>query len=144
MRKTAVDGKCQTSHINVNLARHTLECGVSAPLWIVSRYHLHPESGSTGASALRFIELAQTSISVPITIRQRHIESAMFEKKHEPLLPRAAFLSRLGRSFGATLMIVAVSLLIGSAGYHHFGEMSWIDALLNAAMILTGDRKSVV
>ena len=62
----------------------------------------------------------------------------MFEMKHEPLLPLAAFLSRMSRSFGATLLIVSVSLLIGSAGYHHFGEMSWIDALLNAAMILTG------
>ena len=62
----------------------------------------------------------------------------MFEKKDEPLLPRAAFIYRMSRSFGATLMIVSVSLLIGSIGYHHFGEMSWIDALLNAAMILTG------
>lgn len=62
----------------------------------------------------------------------------MFEKKHEPLLPRTAFIFRLSRSFGATLLIVAGSLLIGSVGYRHFGEMSWIDALLNAAMILTG------
>ena len=62
----------------------------------------------------------------------------MFEKKDEPLLPPAAFVFRLGRSFGVTLLIVAVSLLMGSAGYHHFGNLSWIDALLNAAMILTG------
>ena len=62
----------------------------------------------------------------------------MFEKKHEPLLPRAAFVFRLGRSFGVTLLIVAVSLLMGSVGYRHFAQLSWIDALLNAAMILTG------
>lgn len=31
-----------------------------------------------------------------------------------------------------------MSLLIGSVGYHHFGDLPWIDALLNAAMILTG------
>ena len=62
----------------------------------------------------------------------------MFEKKSEPLLSRAAFLGRLGRSFGVTLLIVAASLLIGSVGYHCFATLSWIDALLNAAMILTG------
>ncbi len=62
----------------------------------------------------------------------------MFEKKHEPLLPRADFVFRLGRSFGVTLLIVAVSLLMGSVGYRHFADLPWIDALLNAAMILTG------
>ena len=62
----------------------------------------------------------------------------MFEKKDEPLLPPKAFIFRMSRSFGATLLIVAVSLLIGSVGYHHFGDLPWIDALLNAAMILTG------
>ncbi len=62
----------------------------------------------------------------------------MFEKKHEPLLPRAAFVFRLGRSFAVTLLIVTVSLLMGGVGYHHFANLSWIDALLNAAMILTG------
>ena len=62
----------------------------------------------------------------------------MFEKKHEPLLPPADFVFRLGRSFSVTLLIVAVSLLMGSMGYRHFAQLSWIDALLNAAMILTG------
>jgi TRAP-type C4-dicarboxylate transport system permease small subunit len=62
----------------------------------------------------------------------------MFETKDEPLLTRYEFLLRLGRSFGATLAIVIGSLAFGSAGYHYFGGLSWIDALLNAAMILTG------
>ena len=62
----------------------------------------------------------------------------MFETKNEPLLPRAEFLARLGRSFGVTLLIVAFSLLLGGAGYHYCGHLPWIDALLNASMILTG------
>ena len=62
----------------------------------------------------------------------------MFEQKHEPLLPRAAFFCRLGRSFAVTLLIIALSLIMGSAGYHYAGPMPWLDALLNAAMILTG------
>lgn len=62
----------------------------------------------------------------------------MFEKKDEPLLPRSAFLVRMGGSVGVSSLIVAVSLLMGSVGYRHFANLSWIDALLNAAMILTG------
>ncbi len=34
--------------------------------------------------------------------------------------------------------IVAVSLGVGVLGYHGPGRLSWLDALLNAAMILTG------
>jgi hypothetical protein len=61
-----------------------------------------------------------------------------FESKNEILLPRAQFLARLGRSFAVTLLIVAFSLLLGGAGYHYFGLLPWIDAVLNASMILTG------
>lgn len=35
-------------------------------------------------------------------------------------------------------MIAAASLLIGSAGYHVFAEVPWVDSLLNASTILTG------
>lgn len=62
----------------------------------------------------------------------------MYETKDDPLLPRAEFLARLGRSFALTLVIVAFSLLLGGAGYHYLGELPWIDAVLNASMILTG------
>ncbi|MBL8848306.1 MAG: hypothetical protein JNG89_01420 [Planctomycetaceae bacterium] len=62
----------------------------------------------------------------------------MFENKRDPLLPSAAFLARMGRNFAFGLLIVAVSMLIGSCGYHYFGELAWIDSVLNAAMILTG------
>ena len=62
----------------------------------------------------------------------------MFEHKSEEILSRTEFLLRLLRSFCVTLLILAVSLGIGSAGYHHFEQMPWIDALLNATMILTG------
>jgi len=36
------------------------------------------------------------------------------------------------------LCILAFSLGLGIAGYHYLGELNWIDALLNASMILTG------
>ncbi len=62
----------------------------------------------------------------------------MFEHKDDDILPRSAFLLRLLRSFGVTLLIVAASLGIGSAGYHHYEGLPWIDSLLNASMILAG------
>jgi hypothetical protein len=34
--------------------------------------------------------------------------------------------------------VIAVSLGIGVVGYHGVGHLSWIDALLNASMILGG------
>ena len=62
----------------------------------------------------------------------------MFEHYKMDLLPWAAFLLRLLRSFFVTLVIIGVSLAIGSAGYHHFEGLAWVDSLLNASMILTG------
>jgi hypothetical protein len=62
----------------------------------------------------------------------------MFEHKSKPLLPRSQFYGRMARSVAAVAGIVAFSLLLGSAGYHYFGGLPWIDALLNASMILTG------
>jgi len=62
----------------------------------------------------------------------------MFEHHRQPLLPRAAFFLRLARHAGIALGIVLVSLAIGIVGYHVFEDLSWIDATVNAAMILGG------
>jgi hypothetical protein len=35
-------------------------------------------------------------------------------------------------------VVIAVSLGIGMAGYHVFEKLPWVDAFLNAAMILSG------
>jgi hypothetical protein len=62
----------------------------------------------------------------------------MFEKRHQPLLPLPAFLRRTARHAGITLLLIAASWLIGILGYRLFEGLSWIDAALNAAMILGG------
>ncbi len=62
----------------------------------------------------------------------------MFERRHEPLLPRTAFLVRMARHGGIALALTLVSLSIGVAGYRWFENLPWVDALLNAAMILGG------
>jgi hypothetical protein len=62
----------------------------------------------------------------------------MFEHHRQPLLARPAFLRRVGRFAAAALLLVAVSWLIGILGYRGFEGMPWIDAVLNAAMLLGG------
>ncbi len=62
----------------------------------------------------------------------------MFEHHRQPLLPRAAFLRRLLRYALAALLIILGSLAIGMVGYHQFEGLAWIDAFVNAAMLLGG------
>src|ERR1700689_3036377 len=61
-----------------------------------------------------------------------------FEHRSEPLLPRAAFVSRLAASLAIGGSVILFSLLIGMAGYRYTEQLSWIDAYLHAAMILSG------
>jgi hypothetical protein len=35
-------------------------------------------------------------------------------------------------------LLVAVAVGVGAAGYHYLANLPWLDATLNAAMILTG------
>jgi hypothetical protein len=62
----------------------------------------------------------------------------MFEHRRSPLLPVHRFAWRMVRFGALSVAIVAVALSIGAVGYHGIARLPWIDALLNAAMILTG------
>jgi hypothetical protein len=62
----------------------------------------------------------------------------MFEHRDEPLLPKSAFMRRLARYAIVAFGIDLVSLVIGMLGYHLAEDLSWVDSLLNAAMILGG------
>jgi len=62
----------------------------------------------------------------------------VFESRYEPILPTRVFIRRLLTCLGIALLIIAFALGIGVAGYHFIAELPWIDALLNASMILTG------
>ena len=61
-----------------------------------------------------------------------------FESKSQPLLPPRQFAERVALNFGFASLLIGLSLLIGMAGYALFEGMTWIDALANAAMILSG------
>jgi hypothetical protein len=62
----------------------------------------------------------------------------MFEHRHQPLISRSAFVRRISRHFLVAFGIVAGSLLLGMVGYHGLEGLSWVDALVNSAMLLGG------
>jgi demethylmenaquinone methyltransferase/2-methoxy-6-polyprenyl-1,4-benzoquinol methylase len=62
----------------------------------------------------------------------------LYESHHEPLLPRRQFYLRLAGHAGAALALVAFSLAMGMAIYMGFEGLPWLDAFLNASMLLGG------
>jgi hypothetical protein len=61
-----------------------------------------------------------------------------FEHRTRPLLRKHAFARRLLISLTFSAAITALALGIGVWGYHTFERLPYLDALLNASMILTG------
>ena len=61
-----------------------------------------------------------------------------FERRQQPLAGHALFVRRVALYLGFSIIIIGVSLEIGILGYHYTEHMSWLDALLNASMILGG------
>lgn len=61
-----------------------------------------------------------------------------FEHHKKPLLSRRDFFRRQLRYAWFSLLILLFSIGLGTEGYHVFGGLAWIDAFLNASMILTG------
>ena len=62
----------------------------------------------------------------------------MFEHHAQPLLPRTVFFRRFVLHGALASLIVLVSLSAGMVGYHLLERLSWIDAFVNASMILGG------
>jgi len=60
------------------------------------------------------------------------------EHRRQHVLPFPAFLLRLTRYGIFALILIIISVLIGTAGYRLFGEISWLDSFYMACMILTG------
>lgn len=62
----------------------------------------------------------------------------MFEHRSEPLLPPTGFLCRAVLYLGLSSGMIGGALAVGVIGYRTFGGLDWIDALVNASMILGG------
>lgn len=70
--------------------------------------------------------------------RKKRLVDLRFEGRAEPLLGRFAFAKRVVASCSAAMLLIAASLYGGMCGYRYFEGMSWVDAFVNAAMILSG------
>ena len=62
----------------------------------------------------------------------------MYEHHKQPLASREVFARRLALNGLIGFLLLGFSLLIGILGYHFLENLSWIDSLLNASMILGG------
>jgi hypothetical protein len=62
----------------------------------------------------------------------------MFEKRNKKLLPRKEYYRRVAHHAVLGILVLVGSLAIGMIGYHSFEKLSWVDAFVNAAMILSG------
>src|ERR1017187_8642323 len=62
----------------------------------------------------------------------------MFSQPTKPLLPRNDFFRRLVHHAVLGIIVIIVSLGLGMIGYHAFEKKPWVDAFVNAAMILSG------
>jgi hypothetical protein len=61
-----------------------------------------------------------------------------YERLAQPVMAWPHFLRRAVRHFLLGVLAIAVADGIGIAGYHVLAELGWVDAFLNASMILGG------
>ena len=73
-----------------------------------------------------------------MTRRSHKHKALMFERRHDPLAPVPVFVKRLIASLAIAFALIGFALAIGIVGYHSLGGFGWIDALLEASMILGG------
>jgi len=59
-------------------------------------------------------------------------------EEQQPLTSRAKFHIHLIRNLIFGFFLILMALYVGMLGYHFFEKMSWVDAFVNAAMILSG------
>lgn len=62
----------------------------------------------------------------------------MYEARAQRPLHRGHFVRRVLLHAAIALVLLAVSLLAGMAGYAHFEQLAWRDGFLNSAMLLGG------
>ena len=62
----------------------------------------------------------------------------IFEHKSQPIVPIGVFLRRFLRSAAMASLVVSTALSAGIFGYHFIEGLPWLDAFLNASMILGG------
>lgn len=62
----------------------------------------------------------------------------MYEHRWTPPIPFPMFLRRMAGHVAVAGALLLASLLVGMSGYVYFERLTWLDAFLNAAMLLGG------
>lgn len=62
----------------------------------------------------------------------------MYEHRRTRIISQRAFMQRMVRHVGVALLVILMAWVLGAVGYHWFEQLAWVDAFLNAAMILGG------
>ncbi len=62
----------------------------------------------------------------------------MYESRKQAPLDHAQFVRRLFNHIAAAFILLVLSLGTGTVGYVVFERLSWVDAFLNATMLLGG------
>jgi hypothetical protein len=60
------------------------------------------------------------------------------EHRKQKIVPFSRFLVRMGRYATFSLLLIILSVSAGTLGYHHFGQIGWLDSFHMSCMILTG------
>lgn len=70
--------------------------------------------------------------------RSEPVSKFEYEGLRSRLLPWPLFLYRAVAHFVVGSAGVVIAITIGTTGYHWIGRLPWVDAFLNASMILSG------
>ena len=62
----------------------------------------------------------------------------MYEHHSERLLPWERFVRRFAKHGGVAAIAIGFSLALGTVGFHFLAPQEWLDAFLNASMLLGG------
>src|SRR5438270_10822143 len=62
----------------------------------------------------------------------------MYETRLQPIATRRLFVARMVRHAALAVAVVAGSLFMGMSGYVYFEHLTWLDAFVDASMLLGG------
>ena len=63
----------------------------------------------------------------------------MYERADERLLPRRRFALRMAKFLAAALAIDCLAVALGAVGYRTLEGLSWLDSVVDSAMVITGN-----
>jgi len=62
----------------------------------------------------------------------------VFEHRHQPLISKEQFYLRIFRCVVLSAILFVVTIVVGATAYHVLENLSWVDSILNAVLVMTG------